>query len=64
MWKVEPNINLFSQQQQATDNNSGQSDPSVFPAKTGETKIGWNINLRPSPMQQSIDNKADYLLVC
>ena len=31
MWKVEPNVNLFSQQTTATDNNNnrGQSDPYV-----------------------------------
>ena len=41
MWKVEPNVNLFSQQQQTTDNNnSEQSDPYVFflAAKAGNTK--------------------------
>ena len=42
MWKLEPNVNLFSQQQQqqtTTGNNDrGQSDPCVFPAKVGDTK--------------------------
>ena len=38
MWKIEPNVNPFSQQK--TDNNySGQSDPYVFPAKAGNTKM-------------------------
>ena len=37
MWKVEPNVNLFSQQ--TTDNNSGQSGLCVFTAKAGDTKI-------------------------
>ena len=41
MWKVEPNVNLFSQQQQHTKtDNRGQSDiyDCVFPAKAGDTK--------------------------
>ena len=36
-WKVEPNVNLFSQQQQH-NRRQGQSDPYVFPGKAGDTK--------------------------
>ena len=43
MWKVEPNVNLFSQQQQATTDNRQQQWTNrslcVFPAKAGDTKI-------------------------
>ena len=51
MWKLEPNVNLFSQHQQTTTtstNNRWQSDQCVFPAKAEDTKriivhkITWN----------------------
>ena len=49
MWKVEPNVNLFSQQQQQTtpaDNNSGQSDPCVsFLPRQATQKAGTIQNL-------------------
>ena len=38
MWKVEPNVNMFSQQT-TTDNIMEQTDPCVFPAKAGDTKM-------------------------
>ena len=46
MWKLEPNVNLFSQQTTSTDNNINRQQWTkwslcVFPAKAGDTK-NWN----------------------
>ena len=41
MWKVEPNVDLFSQQ--TTINSSGQSNPYVFSAKAGDTKWCFSV---------------------
>ena len=48
MWKVEPNVNLFSQQQQQWTKWS----LCVFPAKAGDTKMtAW---LNPGTKRMSI----------
>ena len=51
MWKLESNVNPFSQQTTTTtdnNNNSGQSDQCVFPAKADDTKICKNSSFEKS----------------
>ena len=56
IWKIEPNVNLFSQQQQQTTTGD-KVIPVVFPAKAGDTKTrnrrakSWNFPLKSSTVR-------------